>query len=63
MTIRVSHPLTWHICQIVVDYFSSIVITCVLNQYRGHWLLSDAFHFAIFKSLKLKEELEYAPFF
>jgi len=56
MTTRVPHPLTWHICQIVVDYFSSIVINYVLNQYRGHWLLSDVFHFAIFKSLKMREE-------
>jgi hypothetical protein len=61
MTTRVPHPLTWHICQIVVGYFSSIVTTYVLNQYRGHWLLNDAFHFAIFKSLK--EESENAPFF
>jgi hypothetical protein len=56
MTTKVPHPLTWHICQIVVDYFSSIVTTCVLNQYRGHWLLSDALHFAIFKILKMRKE-------
>jgi hypothetical protein len=55
MTTRVPPPLTWHIYQIVVDCFFLIVITYVLNQYRGHWLLNDALHFAISISLKLKE--------
>ncbi len=62
MTNRVPPLLKWHICQIVVDYLSPIVITCVLNQSKGHWLLSDAFHSTIFISLKLKE-LENAPSF
>jgi hypothetical protein len=53
MTIRVPPPLTWHICKIVVDCLSLVVITYVLNQSRGHWLLSDAFHSAISMSLKL----------
>jgi hypothetical protein len=35
----------------------------VLNQFRGHWLLSDVFHSAISMSLKLKEEPKNAPFF
>ncbi len=47
--------MTWHIYQIVLDCLSPIVITYVLNQYKGHWLLSDAIHSAIFMSLKLKE--------
>jgi hypothetical protein len=34
-----------------------IVITCVLNQSNGHWLLSDALNFTITTSLKLKEEV------
>ncbi len=58
MTIRVPPPLTWHICQIVVDYFSPIIIACVLNQFKGHWLLSDALHSTISISLKLKNEPE-----
>jgi hypothetical protein len=49
-------PLTWQISQTVVDYLSPIVSTCVLNQSRGHGLLSDALHFAISMSFKLKEE-------
>lgn len=34
-----------------------IVITCVLNQSRGHWLLKNALHVAITMNLKLKEEI------
>jgi hypothetical protein len=56
MTTRVPPPLTWHICcQIVIDCFFFVVTTCILNQYEGHWLLSDAFHFAISMNLKLRE--------
>jgi hypothetical protein len=43
MTTKVPPPLTWHICQIVVDCLSLIVIACVLNQSQENWL-SDAFH-------------------
>jgi hypothetical protein len=63
MTIRVPPLLTWHICEIVVDYFALVVTTCVLNQFKGHWLLSDALHSTISISLKLKKKLENAPFF
>ncbi len=63
MTTKVPPPLTWHICQIVVDCFSLVVTTCVLNQSKGHWLLSNAFHSTISMSLKLKEEPKNAPFF
>ncbi len=63
MTTRVPSPLTWHICQIVVDCFSLAVTTYVLNQYKGHWLLSDAFHSNISMSSKLKEEQKNAPSF
>jgi hypothetical protein len=48
--------LTWHICQIFVDCFSLVVTTCVLNQSRGHWLLSGALHFVISMNLKLRKE-------
>jgi hypothetical protein len=47
--------LTWHICQIIVDCLS-LVVTSVLNQSRGHWLLSDAFHFVISLNLKLRKK-------
>jgi hypothetical protein len=62
-TITIPPPLTWHICQIVVDCFSPFGTTYVLNQYRGHWLLSDAFHFAISMSSKLREKPKNAPSF
>jgi hypothetical protein len=56
----VPSPLTWHICQIIVNSFSSFVNAYVINQSRGHWLLSDAFNFAIFINLKLKVKHENA---
>ncbi len=49
-------PLTWHIYQIIVDVHSPIVFTCVLNQFKGHWLLSDALNSTIFICLKLKKK-------
>jgi hypothetical protein len=36
---------------------SPIVTICILNQSRGHWLLSDALQIAISMNLKLKEEM------
>jgi hypothetical protein len=33
-----------------------MVFACILNQSRGHWLLSDALHSTMSMSLKLKEE-------
>jgi hypothetical protein len=56
MTTKVSLLFTWHICQIIVDCLSLIVTTYILNQFRGHWLLNDAFHFAISMDLKLKNK-------
>jgi hypothetical protein len=55
--------LIWHICQIIVNNLSLVVTNCVLNQFKGHWLLSDAFNFTISISFKLKKELENAPSF
>jgi hypothetical protein len=62
MNARVPPPLTWHICRIVVDSFSHVVSTCILNQSRGHWLLSVALNFAISMSLNFKDEIDYATF-
>jgi hypothetical protein len=31
---------------------------CVLNQFRGHWLLNDALIFFISINLKFKDEIE-----
>ncbi len=63
MTTKVLPFLTWHIYQIVVNCLFPIATTCVLNQYRGHWLLNDAIHSTISMSLKLREEPKNAPSF
>jgi hypothetical protein len=63
MTTKVAPSLTWHIYQIVVNCLSHVVTTCVLNQSRGHWLLSDDRHSTISMSLKLREEPKSAPSF
>jgi hypothetical protein len=63
MTTEVPPPLTWHLCQIVVDYLSPIITSCVPNQSIEHWLLSDALHSTISMSLKLREESKNAPSF
>jgi hypothetical protein len=57
MGARLPPPLTWHICRIIVDFFDLVVSTCILNQSRGHWLLSDALNYAISISLKFKDEI------
>lgn len=36
LTAQMPPPLIWHICQIIVNSLSPIVIACVLNQYEGH---------------------------
>jgi hypothetical protein len=33
---EVPSPLTWQISQIIVDFFPSIVSTCIRNQSYGH---------------------------
>jgi hypothetical protein len=63
MITRVPSLMTWHICQIVVDCLCLVVSAYVLNQYKGYWLLSDALHFAISMSLKLREKPKNAQFF
>ncbi len=45
--------LTWHISQKIIDVLSSVVSACVLNQSRGHWLLSNALNVTITMSSKL----------
>ncbi len=49
-------PLTWHIFQIIVNVLSLVISDYVLNQSRGHWLLSDALNAIIIMNLKFKEE-------
>jgi len=51
-------PLTWHIPQIIADVFSFVMLDCVFNKSRCHWLLSDVLNFDISICLKLKEEFQ-----
>jgi hypothetical protein len=39
-----------------MDFLSLIVIACVLNQFKSHWLLYDALLFAITMRLKFNKE-------
>jgi hypothetical protein len=39
-----------------VDSLSIVVIACILNQPKSHWLLSYALQFAITMCLKFKEK-------
>jgi len=54
MNPKVPPLLTWQISQIIVNYIFPI-ITCVLNQPHGHWLLNDVFQYAIVMNLKIKK--------
>jgi hypothetical protein len=51
VNVIVPPPLTWHICHIIVDSFGHVVFVCILNQSKGHWLLSDALNFTISDAL------------
>ncbi len=62
MNARVPPPLTWHICHIIVDFLGLVASICILNQSRGHWLLSDALNSTISMSLKFKNEIDSASF-
>jgi hypothetical protein len=56
MIARMPPPLTWHIFQIIVDVLSLVVSTCVFNQSKGHWLLSDSLNSTISICFKLIKE-------
>jgi hypothetical protein len=58
---RMSSLFTWHISQIIVNYFSPIVSVCVLNQFNSHWLLSNALQYVIIMCLKCKKEIANSP--
>jgi len=62
MNAIVPPPLTWHICHIIVDSFSHVVFVYILNQFKGHWLLSDALNSTIFMSLEFRDEIDFATF-
>jgi hypothetical protein len=54
--------LTWHMCQIILDYFGIVVFACIFNYSKGHWLLNDALNSTISMSLKFKDEIDFATF-
>jgi hypothetical protein len=56
-------PLTWHISQIIVDVLSLVMLDCVFNKSKCHWLLSDALNFDISICLKLREEFKISNYF
>jgi hypothetical protein len=62
MNARVPPPLTWHICRIIVNFLGLVVSICVLNQFKGHWLLDDALNFAISMGLKFRDEIDSTTF-
>ncbi len=43
--------------------FVPIVFVCVLSQFKGHSLQTNALNFDISMSLKLRDEIEIATFF
>jgi hypothetical protein len=62
MSAKVPLPLTWHICRIIVDFLGPILSTCILNQLKGDWLLSDALKFVISRCLKFRDEIDSTTF-
>ncbi len=46
-----------------MDYLSPIVNACVLNQFVGHWLLSNTLNSTIIMSSKTKEKVNAEPSF
>jgi hypothetical protein len=46
----------------IVDSFGLVVFACILNQFKVHWLLSDALNSIISMSLKCKDEIDFETF-
>jgi hypothetical protein len=36
MFARVPPPITWFICQTIVDYLNHVIFACILNQFTRH---------------------------
>jgi hypothetical protein len=58
MSAKTPPPLTWHICQIIVDSLGPVVSTWILNQSRGIWLLSDVLNSIVSMNLKFRDEID-----
>ncbi len=63
MSNRVPPPITWFICQTIVDYLKHVVSVCILNQSIGHWLLLHALNSTISMSSKARDEMNLRPSF
>lgn len=53
----VPSPRTWAVCDMVVKVLSPIVIGCVLNQNRRHWLFRDALQFVITRAHEFHDDV------
>ncbi len=62
MSAKVPPFLTWHTCQIIIGSLGHVVSPCIMNEFKGHWLLSDALTFAISMNLKFRDEIDSATF-
>lgn len=48
--------MTWAIVKVIYEAFFPVVITCVVNQRHGFWLLSNALASTIRLYVKLEKE-------
>ncbi len=47
----------WAIVEAITFILNLIVFACVMNQSRGHWLLSDALTMAITFTMEMEAQL------
>ncbi len=47
---------------IIIDSLGLIMSTCSINQFKGHWLLSNALNFVKSINLKFKDDFDFATF-
>ncbi len=46
----------WVVAKAIISYLNFIMITCMMNQSRGHWLLSNALTIIVNISFKVEVE-------
>jgi hypothetical protein len=47
----------WAIVEAITFTLNPIIFACVMNQIRGHWLLSDALTMAITSTMEMEAQL------
>ncbi len=47
----------WVVVEVVTSTLNPIISTCVLNQSKGHWLLSNTLTIAITLTMNMEVEL------